>query len=150
MIALGLMSCGPAAPEAPARESDPARVPEPARSVFDQYLKISESLAADSMKGVAEEAAAMAEDMPKQQGFPTAAAPQAEALAKAESIAAARKAFQPLSQSMEQYLRNKNIKGAYYVAYCPMVKATWLQTTTKIRNPYYGKSMLDCGEIRPE
>jgi hypothetical protein len=34
-----------------------------------------------------------------------------------------------------------------YVAYCPMKKATWLTSNQAIKNPYYGSSMLTCGEI---
>lgn len=29
---------------------------------------------------------------------------------------------------------------------CPMAKATWVQKEPEMRNPYYGKSMLECGE----
>jgi hypothetical protein len=29
-----------------------------------------------------------------------------------------------------------------------MVKASWLQTEKEIKNPYMGKSMLDCGEFK--
>jgi hypothetical protein len=28
-----------------------------------------------------------------------------------------------------------------------MAKASWLQKVGEARNPYYGKSMLDCGEV---
>ncbi|RYF85874.1 MAG: DUF3347 domain-containing protein, partial [Chitinophagaceae bacterium] len=34
-----------------------------------------------------------------------------------------------------------------YVQYCPMKKATWLSSEKQIRNPYYGSSMLTCGEV---
>ncbi len=34
-----------------------------------------------------------------------------------------------------------------YVQYCPMKKASWLSSEKQIRNPYYGSSMLTCGEI---
>jgi hypothetical protein len=33
------------------------------------------------------------------------------------------------------------------VAYCSMTPGSWLQTGDEIRNPYYGASMLKCGEI---
>lgn len=35
-----------------------------------------------------------------------------------------------------------------YLQYCPMKKATWLSSEKQIRNPYYGSSMLTCGEIK--
>ncbi len=37
-------------------------------------------------------------------------------------------------------------KPVYY-AYCPMKKAYWLSSEKAIKNPYYGSSMLTCGEV---
>jgi hypothetical protein len=37
--------------------------------------------------------------------------------------------------------------GPVYLAYCPMKKAWWLSGEKAIKNPYYGSSMLSCGEI---
>ena len=34
------------------------------------------------------------------------------------------------------------------IAYCPMVRQSWLQKDEKIRNPYYGSTMLECGEFK--
>lgn len=34
-----------------------------------------------------------------------------------------------------------------YQAYCPMKKASWLSNEKAIKNPYYGSSMLNCGEV---
>lgn len=34
-----------------------------------------------------------------------------------------------------------------YVQYCPMKKASWLSAEKDVRNPYYGSSMLTCGEV---
>ena len=34
-----------------------------------------------------------------------------------------------------------------YLAYCPMKKASWLSNEKAIKNPYYGNSMLTCGEV---
>ena len=34
-----------------------------------------------------------------------------------------------------------------YLQYCPMKKASWLSSEKQIRNPYYGSSMLTCGEV---
>jgi Cu(I)/Ag(I) efflux system membrane fusion protein len=43
-------------------------------------------------------------------------------------------------------------QGVHYQVFCPMAfdgkGATWLQTTAKIQNPYFGSSMLLCGEVR--
>jgi hypothetical protein len=34
-----------------------------------------------------------------------------------------------------------------YEAYCPMKKMYWLSSEKSIRNPYYGRMMLTCGNI---
>lgn len=48
----------------------------------------------------------------------------------------------------EVYLKNVNPKEIkkYQKATCSMAKAQWIQKPGPIRNPYYGKSMLECGE----
>lgn len=35
-----------------------------------------------------------------------------------------------------------------YKNFCPMKKVSWLSESEEIRNPYYGKSMLTCGNIQ--
>ncbi|MGY3211559.1 DUF3347 domain-containing protein [Mucilaginibacter sp. HD30] len=34
-----------------------------------------------------------------------------------------------------------------YQQYCPMKKVSWLSETAAIKNPYYGKQMLTCGQV---
>jgi hypothetical protein len=76
-------------------------------------------------------------------------AKQAETLAQAKDLKAARAAFKPLSASLVKYLADKKAgKGVYHEVYCPMADANWLQTGKDIKNPYFGKEMLDCGEIK--
>lgn len=40
-----------------------------------------------------------------------------------------------------------SVAPVLYHVHCPMTKGDWLQTTTEIRNPYYGQQMLACGEV---
>ena len=76
-------------------------------------------------------------------------AKQAETLAAAKDLKAAREADKTLSASLIKYLAdNKAGKGVYHEAYCPMVKASWLQTEKAIKNPYMGRDMLSCGELK--
>ncbi len=35
-----------------------------------------------------------------------------------------------------------------YEAYCPMKKAYWLSAEKAIKNPYFGSSMLTCGQVK--
>ena len=58
----------------------------------------------------------------------------------------ARKQFQTISSELAKRVKGK--KG-FYVVTCPMIKGSvWVQTTTKIGNPYKGKSMPECGVIQ--
>ncbi len=67
------------------------------------------------------------------------------ALAKSSSLKEARAAFEKLSAKAKQLAAGQS---GYYVAYCPMLKKDWVQTSETIANPYGGKEMVSCGEIR--
>lgn len=130
--------------------SDPALM-QPVKSIYDSYLKIQVELAKDSTKEVSENASAIAKAVngDKMKMLPADVAKQAEALAKAKDLKAAREAFKPLSASLTKYLAdNKAGKGVYHEGYCPMVKASWLQTEKEVRNPYMGSAMLTCGTLK--
>ena len=128
-----------------------ASLMEPVDSVLDHYLKIQETLAKDSINGVSENASAIVKAVKgdEMKKLSPEVAKQAEALANAKDLKSARQAFRPLSDSLIKYLAdNKAGIGKYHEAYCPMAKASWLQTGKDIKNPYMGKKMLDCGELK--
>jgi hypothetical protein len=59
----------------------------------------------------------------------------------------ARSVFFDLSRPLLVYLQQDHAsKECYYRYFCPMAKKGWVQQTKEIRNPYYGSSMLICGE----
>jgi len=118
---------------------------------LDNLIAIQKSLAADSMGHVTHHAAAIAKAAAghKVHGLPHQAAEQANAVANAKDIKTAREAFKKLNESFEAYLKDHPDKsGKYHVAYCPMAKASWVQTGDTIANPYYGRSMLKCGTFK--
>ena len=124
---------------------------EPVKSVLEHYVEIQQQLAQDSVKGIDGHANAIAKAMNGDENkmLSPNVAKHAEALAKAKDLKAARDAFKPLSASLVKYLAdNKAGKGVYHEGYCPMVKASWLQKETAVKNPYMGKSMLDCGTLK--
>jgi len=120
--------------------------------VLEQYVKIQAALAADSLEGIPEAAAAIAAASKENAGaLPEATVSQAEAVAKATDIKAARTAFKPLSTTLIAAANAQKSKiGHYFEAFCPMADAAWIQADKKVANPYYGTSMLTCGEIRKE
>ena len=121
----------------------------PVKSVFDQYLKIQADLANDSLTGVAENANAISKTFQTDaKALPADVGTQAEALAKAKDLKTARAAFKPLSDALIKYLADNKAKDAYVQVYCPMVRASWLQADKNVNNPYMGKAMASCGEIK--
>jgi hypothetical protein len=66
-------------------------------------------------------------------------------MANAATLKDARAAFEKLSARATTVVAGE--KG-YYVVHCPMLKKDWVQTTEKIANPYAGKDMKTCGEIK--
>jgi hypothetical protein len=124
---------------------------EPVQSVFDNYIKIEGALAQDSVEGVAAAATSIGKAVrgDSMKMLSPRVAEQAEALAQAKDLASARAAFKPLSESLIRYVRGrKAAEGAYHEVYCPMAKASWLQTDKSVRNPYMGKAMIHCGVIK--
>lgn len=121
-------------------------------TLVKSYLEIHAHLAADrfdELKGPARTLGEQARAL----GKPAEAVARASAaLESAADIKAARDAFGPLSDAVIAWVQSDASKGAageLRLAYCPMVKRSWLQLDEQIRNPYYGKQMAGCGEFRP-
>lgn len=60
--------------------------------------------------------------------------------------------FEFISNAMFSLLKEADLKHAgVYRQYCPMAfndkGAYWLSNDDEIRNPYFGKKMLECGEV---
>jgi hypothetical protein len=123
---------------------------EPIEAMLDPYFRVQSALSSDSMAGVTADAALIAKAAAAlgAPGQPIAAA--ARELAGAGSIADARTIFGRLSTAVIAYadVTKAALGSGVVTAYCPMAKGSWLQRGEKLRNPYYGKSMLTCGEIK--
>jgi Cu(I)/Ag(I) efflux system membrane fusion protein len=131
--------------------ADSSALMQPDKSVLDHYLMIQAALAKDSIKGVDENAKAIAKAVrgDEMKMLSPDVATQAETLAKAADLKAAREAFKPLSDSLIKYLADRKAGvGIYHEAFCPMANASWLQTNNVIINPYLGTSMSSCGEFK--
>jgi hypothetical protein len=90
--------------------------------------------------GVPEDAASSVRD-----GLPGMIA-AADALAGGPGLADARNAFYDLSKGLVRW-REGVQSTRPVVAYCPMVKKSWLQPDGTIGNPYGGQHMPNCGRI---
>ncbi len=100
---------------------------------LSDYENVRAALAADDLAN-AKSAAAVIMD----------SAPAAE-LAKASSLNAARVAFKKLSNQAIELAKGQT---GYFIANCSMAESDWVQTTSKINNPYLGKQMATCGTIK--
>ncbi|MEO5788590.1 efflux RND transporter periplasmic adaptor subunit [Gelidibacter sp.] len=75
-------------------------------------------------------------------------------ISKTSDIKMQRDHFIQLSAHLINAVKTFGINQKVYVDYCPMVNndvgAFWLSTEEEILNPYFGASMLRCGEISDE
>jgi membrane fusion protein, copper/silver efflux system len=122
-----------------------ADVPAP---LLAAYLKVQTDLAGDQLAAATANAKAVAAEAAKAGTDAAAVRAAAEKVAAADKIESAREAFGALSDAMIALAGGKAPNADVKIAYCPMVRKSWLQQGEKIQNPYFGKSMLTCGEIR--
>jgi len=79
-----------------------------------------------------------------------------DTIQNATDIDTARKAFEVLSDELIAVVGQFGIPEIQqlYRVHCPMAfnnkGANWLQADKEIRNPYFGASMLKCGEVTGE
>lgn len=133
--------------------------------IMQHYEAIRLALLSDSLEGVSdhshkirgivehlsghwnrERAGVSVEKADEAQALLPALSAAATELAKAEDLDTARTALYALSTPLVRY--RAMVTGELpIVAYCPMVKRSWLQPQGEIGNPYYGKEMPGCGEV---
>jgi uncharacterized protein YdbL (DUF1318 family) len=78
---------------------------------------------------------------------------EAKALVAEPTLEAKRKSFQTISDNMYDLVRTVHFdKEIVYHQFCPMAfndaGAYWISPTADIKNPYFGKKMLTCGEVK--
>jgi hypothetical protein len=112
-------------------------------AVLDSYVGVAQGLAADDLSA-AKKAATGLESAAKADKQ-TALASAASKIASSESLDAARESFKAASADAVKLADGK--KG-FYVFTCPMAHADWVQKTKETANPYFGKSMADCGVLK--
>ncbi len=64
-----------------------------------------------------------------------------------------RDAFGNLGEKLSKVIETYGVdtgKKSLYLDYCPMVKKVWLSYDKAIQNPFYGKEMPTCGEVKKE
>lgn len=107
---------------------------------YGPYIKMQEALANDDMKGAvaAHKVICDKELIHYKDDYKDCS----KAFKNIEEV---RTSFKTLSEVYIEHGNKKEFKGLT-LATCPMAKAKWIQKNTDLKNPYYGKSMLECGE----
>ena len=142
---------------------------EQIRPVVDKYLSLHEALAGDdldiavtaaksSIKTLSGIDMSLLIDKPHDLWMDrnTRMSKALEAIQSATEIDAARKAFEALSNELIAVVAQFGIPETQqlYRIHCPMAfnnkGADWLQANKDILNPYFGASMLKCGEVTEE
>ncbi|MBN2316407.1 MAG: efflux RND transporter periplasmic adaptor subunit [Sedimentisphaerales bacterium] len=135
-------------------------------AIIDKYLLLQEALASDRKEDAAQAANEAQEILSKvDMGLLSKAAHEVwmgsdirmnEALTnikEAAQIEVMRQAFERFSNELIPVVKQYGIPGnrVLYRIHCPMAfnnkGADWLQRDEDIRNPYFGASMLKCGEV---
>lgn len=138
------------------------------KAVFDDYMVIEKALvndnaetpkkaAGDLLKNLQKVDMKLVKDEPAHNRWMLLEKELQEsalAISKTSDIDEQRDHFIHLSAHLINAVKTFGINQKVYVDYCPMVKgdlgAFWMSTEEEILNPYFGASMLRCGEITDE
>lgn len=129
--------------------------------VLDSYLKVKDALVKSDAKKAAEYANGLVATINKvdekqlkdkeQKAFKSSKddlLKAAQKVAKTSDLEKQRTAFADLSPLVWQLVKDaESASQQVYYDYCPMKKTYWLSTDSAIKNPYYGATMLTCGNI---
>jgi hypothetical protein len=71
----------------------------------------------------------------------------AKSISSNQDLKKQREAFKSLSKNTYELIKASNQTQTVYYQHCPMADANWLSKEKAIKNPYYGSSMLTCGNV---
>lgn len=125
-------------------ESNAPAVAQKSKSLADEANSMTLFLAADSI------------NKPLLQQYLDTIIMQTQVMAAIQDISSCerqRLVFNGISGAMYAMLKRGGLKnGGVYKQYCPMAfndkGAYWLSEEEEIKNPYFGKKMLECGEVQ--
>lgn len=71
----------------------------------------------------------------------------AKSISTSTDIKKQRETFKSLTKSTYDLVKVSKSGEVVYKQYCPMADADWLSKEKAVKNPYYGSSMLTCGNV---
>jgi len=123
--------------------------------LYQNYIAIKSALASDDTDKTSKAAtefiktASAVDYKIISEGNLTTLKKEATLISDARNIAAQRETFFNLSDHMIALTKEfKLSEKPVYIQYCPMADGSWLSSEKQIANPYYGKSMLTCGNVK--
>jgi Protein of unknown function (DUF3347) len=128
----------------------PVHASETTKAILAAYLEIHAALASDKVDGIKRAAETIGREAARMGASGAELQKTAAALASAANLEAARTAFGPLSDAVIAAAKTDNWKDlpGLKIGYCPMVGKSWIQKAGKVSNPYYGATMLTCGDLK--
>jgi hypothetical protein len=135
--------------------TEPAKMANDTISVmYEHYLALKDALVKSDTASASTAANHLAAALSKVRGCETTSE-IAKELSSSNDIEIQRAKFLKLSEDIIPVMKStKLLSGSIFVAFCPMADngngAYWLSSRKEIENPYYGNTMLDCGEVKEE
>ncbi|KUJ63897.1 MerP protein [Flavobacteriaceae bacterium CRH] len=71
----------------------------------------------------------------------------AKSISTTSDLKKQRETFKSLSKNTYELVKVSKSTEVVYKQYCPMADADWLSKEKAVKNPYYGSSMLTCGNV---
>jgi len=136
--------------------------------LFDQYFKLKEALTKDDFQTAQAEGKTMKAELEKinmalfkgeshtvWMKWSNQLAKSLQHIGHHQEIGALRKAFMSISNAMIALTEAfRPLEETVYQQFCPMANnnqgADWLSMEKEVLNPYFGASMLKCGEVKKE
>jgi len=122
--------------------------------IFAQYLDLKNALVKSDSAQVQKSASSLQTSLADYKGCETTA-DVAKKISSVADLKSQRKDFTVLSADLIALFKSTDVSaGTIYVQHCPMANkgdgGDWLSADKDIKNPYYGKDMLECGRVVEE
>ena len=160
LLALGAGACNKSGTDQPEGTSEPSGLSPEAKGAADEVLNAYEALRAQLAADAVADVSVLAERLERAatslaRSVPASIQPRAVALGasarllrETKELPKLREAFGEVSRQLVSILAiEPSLRKGKYVFECPMAQGykKWIQTGTKLSNPYMGKAMLECG-----
>lgn len=119
---------------------------------YTSYILLANALVASNVESAQKASSGLSKALDQIKGCQNTS-DLAKNIAGSSDLITQRKDFTPLSADFIALIKHADVEeGKVFVQYCPMANAGkggyWMASSDKIKNPYYGDAMLNCGEVK--